>query len=118
MARAIREEGMIATIEGGELKLSGGTGERADAMRAAKSLSALAKVAKDETGTNREGHGNAKGGEGEEGRAATPSEIVAAAALLARRAAKGEEALCSAALSGLRAIAALVAKHPEAFAED
>lgn len=118
MARAIREEGMTASLEGGKLKLEGGAGDKADTMRAAaaKSLSALASATKEVAGTNREGHGNAKG-DGET-RAATPSEICAAAALLARRAAKGDEALCSAALSSLRAIAALVAANPDAFAED
>jgi len=118
LARAIREEGMTATIEAGELKLEGGAGTRADAMRGAKSLAALKKAADGEAGTNREGHGNAKGGEGDEARAATPSEICAAAALLAKRVAKGDEAICNAALSSLRAIAALVAANPEAFSED
>lgn len=118
MARAIREEGMTVTIYNGELKLSGGAGARADAMREAKSLSALAKIAKGEAGSNREGgHGSKGEGEGE-ARVATPSEILIAAAALARRVAKGEEALCNSALSSLRAIAALVTAHPEAFAED
>jgi len=118
IARAIRAEGMIATIEGGELKLSGGSGERADAMRAAKSLSALSKVAGGEAGTNRAGHGNAKGeGEGE-ARIATPAEIMALAARLVEGAAKGEEALSNTALSFARKIAKLVADNPDAFAED
>ena len=37
---------------------------------------------------------------------------------LTRKAVKGEEALCDAALSCLRQIAKLVADNPEAFAED
>jgi len=117
MARAIREEGMTATIEGGELKLSGGAGERADAMRAAKSLSALAKVAKGEAGTNRATPSNAKGGEGEEARLATPAEILALATRLCEGVAKGEEALSNSALSFARRIAAIVASNPEAFAD-
>jgi hypothetical protein len=116
MARAIREEGMIATIENGVLKLSGGTSERAKAMTDAKSLSALAKVAKGEAGTNRAAPSN--GGAKDEGRLATPAEIMALAARLVEGAAKGEEALSNSALSFARKIAALVAANPEAFAED
>lgn len=118
MARAIRAEGMTATIEGGELKLSGGNGPVADAMREAKTLSALAKVAKGETGTNRAAPGNAKGEGDSEARVATPSEVLAIAARLVEGAAKGDEALSPAALSFARRIAALVASNPEAFAED
>lgn len=118
MARAIRAEGMTATIEGGELKLSGGTGPVADAMREAKSLSALAKVAKGETGTNRAAPSNAKGEGDSEARVATPAEVLAIAARLVEGAAKGEEALSETALSFARRIAALVAANPEAFAED
>lgn len=118
MARAIRAEGMTATIVDGELKLTGGTGERADAMRGAKSLSALAKVAKGETGTDRETHGNAKGeGEGE-ARLVSPAEIMALAARLCEGVAKGDEALSGTALSFARRIAELVNANPEAFAED
>lgn len=119
MARAIRAEGMTATIEGGELKLSGGAGPVADAMREAKNLSALAKVAKGETGTNRAAPSNAKGESGEgEARVATPAEVLAIAARLVEGVAKGEEALSETALSFARRIAALVASNPEAFAED
>lgn len=117
MARAIRAEGMTATIESGELKLSGGSGPVADAMREAKSLSALAKVAKGETGTGRAAPQNDKGGEGD-ARLATPSEVLALATRLIEGVAKGEEALCGSALSYARRIAALVASNPEAFAED
>lgn len=119
MARAIREEGMVATIEGGELKLSGGTSERAKAMAEAKSLSALAKVAKGETGSGGNvGQGNGAKGEEGDARVATPAEIMALAARLVEGVAKGEEALGNAALSFARKIAALVAANPEAFAED
>jgi hypothetical protein len=120
MARAIRDEGMTATIVDGELKLTGGTGERADAMRGAKSLSALAKVTKGETGTGRETHGNAKGaseGEGE-ARLISPAEVMALAARLCEGVAKGDEALSGTALSFARRIAELVSANPDAFAED
>ena len=118
MARAIREEGRIATIEKGKLVLSGGTGERADKMRDAKNMSDLTKAAKGESGTNRAGHGNAKGDSDGEARVATPSEVLALAARLVEGAAKGEEALSDCALSFARKIAKLVADNPDAFAED
>jgi hypothetical protein len=119
IARAIRAEGMVATIENGELKLTGGTGEGAEALRSAKSLSAMGKVAKGETGTNRAGPGNDSGeGAKDDGRLATPAEILALAARLVEGAAKGEEALSNTALSFARKIAALVAANPEAFADD
>ena len=113
VALAIREEGMTATIVEGKLVLEGGHSERADAMRTAKDVSALAKVAKEETGTNRDAPQNAKS----EPLAIGPDEICALAAKVARGVAKGETALCNAALSTLRAIAALVAANPEAFAD-
>jgi hypothetical protein len=116
MARAIREEGMTATIENGALKLSGGTSERATAMTAAKNLSALAKVAKGETGTNQTTPSH-EGAKGEEARIATPAEIMALAARLVEGAAKGEEALSNTALSFARKIAKLIAANPEAFAD-
>jgi hypothetical protein len=116
-ARAIREEGMTATIEDGALKLSGGSGDRAAKMRDAKSLGALDKAAKGEAGSNRTGgHGAAKGEDGE-ARIATPAEIMALAARLVEGAAKGEEALSNTALSFARKIAALVTSNAEAFAE-
>jgi hypothetical protein len=46
IARAIRKEGMTATVVNGTLKLEGGHSNRAAAMRSATSLSALAKIAK------------------------------------------------------------------------
>jgi hypothetical protein len=119
MARAIRAEGMTADIVNGELKLSGGNGDKAAAMREAKSLSALAKAAKGEAGSNRAAPQNEKGGAGEDNaRVATPSEILAAALRLIEGAAKGEEALGNAALSYARKIASLVASNPDAFADD
>lgn len=118
MARAIRAEGMTARIVEGALVLEGGSGERADKMRAAaeKSLTALGKAASGETGTSRAAPQNSKG-EGD-ARLATPSEVLALATRLIEGVAKGEEALCGSALSYARRIAALVAANPEAFAED
>lgn len=118
IARAIRAEGMTATIENGQLKLSGGNGPIADALRGAKSIAAMTKIAKGEAGTNRTAHGNAKGGEGEgEARVATPEEILRAAARLCEGIAKGDEALGNTELSFVRRIAALVAANPDAFAD-
>ena len=113
VALAIREEGMTAAIVEGKLVLEGGHSPRAEAMRVAKDVSALAKVAKDETGTSR----NAPQNDKSETREASPAEICAAAAKVARGVVKGETALCNAALETLRAIAALVASNPEAFAD-
>lgn len=121
VARAIRAEGMTAAIAEGKLVLSGGNGERAEAMRAATSAAALKKIAKGEAGTNRAAPQNAKGDTdsgNDTARAATPSEILAAAFRLIDGAAKGEEALASVALDYARRIAALVTANPEAFAAD
>lgn len=118
MANAIRAEGMTAYIRDGKLVLEGGTGERADKMREAKSLAALAKVAKGETGSNREGGHGAGANEAGEAKVATPAEVLALATRLVEGVAKGEEALSPAALSFARRIATLVAANPEAFAED
>ena len=115
IALAIREEGMTASIVDGKLVLEGGNSPRADTMRAAKDVSALAKVAKEETGTNRAAPQNDKAKD--EPLAIGPDEICALAAKVARGVVKGETALCNAALSTLRAIAALVAANPEAFAD-
>ena len=120
MATAIRAEGMMALINNGALVLEGGASEKATAMRAAaeKSLSALSKVAKDETGTNRAAPSNAKGEGTSEARLATPAEVLALAARLVEGAAKGDEALSGTALSFARKIAAIVAANPDAFADD
>jgi hypothetical protein len=119
MARAIRNEGMTARIVDGALVLEGGASELASAMReaAGKSLSALAKIAKGEAGTNRAAPSNAKASEGD-AKLATPAEVLAIAARLVEGAAKGEEALTGTALSFARRIAALVAANPDAFADD
>lgn len=114
IARAIRQEGMTATVEGGSVKLEGGTTDKAKAMREAKSLAALGKVAKDETGSNRAKPSNDKA---DEGRAATPEEITRAAVALVKLIASGKADACNATLSNLRAIARLVASAPEAFEE-
>ena len=119
MARAIRAEGMTAKIVDGKLVLEGGAGERAEAMREAKSIAALTKLAKGETGSNRDGgHGAGEKSEAGEARVATPAEVLALATRLVEGVAKGEEALSPAALSFARRIAQLVAANPEAFAED
>ena len=118
IARRIRAEGMVATIENGALKLSGGEGAGAEALRAAKSLAAMGKIAKGETGTNRDTPNNDKGEEGEDvARGATPTEVLAVAARLIEAVANGEEALSNAAASFARKIAAIIAANPEAFAE-
>ena len=114
IARAIRQEGMTAIVEGGSVKLEGGTTDKAKAMREAKSLAALGKVAKDETGSNRAKPSNDKA---DEGRAATPEEISRATVALVKLIASGKADACNATLSNLRAIAKLVASNPEAFEE-
>lgn len=120
MANAIRAEGMTARIVDGALVLEGGKGERADKMREAKSIAALTKLAKGETGSNRGGgHGaGSSSSEAGEAKIATPAEVLALATRLVEGVAKGEEALSPAALSFARRIAQLVAANPEAFAED
>jgi hypothetical protein len=115
IARAIREEGMTATVEGGKVKLEGGTSDKAKAMREAKSLAALGKVAKDATGSNRAKPANDK--QADEGRVATPEEITRATVALVKLIASGEADACNATLSNLRAIAKLIASNPEAFEE-
>lgn len=102
----------------GKLVIEGGEGPEAEKLRNAKSASALVKAAKGQTGTDRNGHGNAKGGEASETRVATPAEIFTAAWRLTVGVSNGDEAICNVALSYARRIAALVAANPDAFAED
>jgi hypothetical protein len=116
IARAIREEGMTAKVEGGSVKLEGGTTDKAKAMREAKSLAALGKVAKDETGSNRAKPSNDK--QADEGRQATPEEIFKAALRLVEGVKKGDIALSSAALSYARRISVLVASDNGADFDD
>jgi hypothetical protein len=116
ISRAIREEGMIATIDNGELKLTGGTTERAKAMEEAKSLSALAKVANGATGSNRAAPNNEAATD--EGRVATAFEISRDAVALVKLIAKGETDEGQAVLGNLREIARLIASNPDAFADD
>jgi len=117
MARAIREEGMTASVVDGALVLEGGNGKRADAMRAAKTVAALKKAVEGEIGTNREKPQNEKStGEGET-RPATPREILEAALRVVESVAKGDETLKDTDLSFARRIAQLVANNPEAFEE-
>lgn len=117
IARAIREEGMTATIENGELKLEGGTSERAEKMRDAKTVAAMKKAVAGETGTNRDKPQNEKS-DGEEVQVATPAEVLRAAWSIVAGVTNGEEAICNAALSYARRIAELVAANPDAFADD
>jgi hypothetical protein len=115
LAVAIIREGMTATIRANKLAIEGGKGEVADAIHAATGTKAKAKIAKGETGTK--GGTDAGKAAKTETRAATPSEICAEAMKVARKVVAGKEALCPAALSTLRALAALVAAHPAAFAD-
>lgn len=119
MARAITAEGMTATIEGGQLKLSGGNTERATAMAAAKSLAAVAKAAEGKKGTEQKGQGAraAAAAAPDEGKVATPFEVSRFAVALAKLVATGKADACNATLENFRAVAKLVASNPEAFAE-
>jgi hypothetical protein len=117
-ALSLTASGIDATIDAdGKLALAGGEGENAETLRnaAAKSTSALVKAAKGETGTGRDTPQNDKAGDT---RPATPAEIAVAALGIAKRVTKGEEAVSNSVLSHYRAIAALVAANPAAFAED
>jgi hypothetical protein len=116
IARAIREEGMTAKVEGAGVKLEGGTTDKAKAMREAKSLAALGKVAKGEAGSNRAKPSNDK--QADEGRAATPNEITLAACAIVKLIAKGEIAEGQNVLGNIREIVRLFNSNPEAFAED
>ena len=124
VARAIRAEGMTAAIAEGKLVLSGGSGERAEAMRAATSAAALKKIAKGEAGTNRAAPQNSKGGDSDSDSdsdtapATSPLEITRKALALVKLVAKGEAAIDAPALENIRALAALVTANPEAFAAD
>ena len=126
VARAIRAEGMTAAIAEGKLVLSGGNGERAEAMRAATSAAALKKIAKGEAGTNRAAPQNSKGGDSDSDSdsdsdaapATSPLEITRKALALVKLVAKGEAAIDAPALENIRALAALVTSSPEAFAAD
>ena len=115
LAVAVIREGMTATIRANKLVLEGGKGDVADAIHAATGTKARCKVAKGETGTK--GGTDSGKAAATETRAATPSEICAEAMKVARKVVAGKEALCPAALSTLRALAALVAANPAAFAD-
>jgi hypothetical protein len=105
---------MTATIRDNKLAIEGGKGEMAEALHKANGTRARAKIANGETGTK---GGTDSGKVATETRAATPSEICAEAMKVARKVVAGKEALCPAALSTLRALAALVAANPVAFAD-
>jgi hypothetical protein len=116
MAKAITAEGMTATIENGQLKLSGGNTERATAMAAAKSLAAVAKAAEGKKGTEQKGQGS-RAAAPDEGKVATPFEVSRFAVALAKLVATGKADACNATLENFRAVAKLVASNPDAFAE-
>lgn len=121
IARAIRAEGMTADIVEGKLVLSGGSGERAEAMRAATSAAALKKIVKGEAGTNRAAPQNSKGDADSDSDAApatSPLEITRKALALVKLVAKGEAAIDAPALENIRALAKLVNDNAEAFAAD
>jgi hypothetical protein len=121
MAKAITVEGMTATIENGQLKLSGGNTERATAMAAAKSLAAVAKAAEGKKGTEQKGQGARAAAATSEAAddAATldPFKLSRAAVALVKLLAKGEADVGNPTLENFRAIAKLVASNPDAFAE-
>jgi hypothetical protein len=120
LANAIRNEGMTARIEGGVLKLEGGNGDRAKAMREAASLSTLRTAAKGATGSNREAPQNAKGKAVEGPRVATREEVLRAAFAALSEVDAGDGAALNGAevalLKGLAKVAASIAKA-EAEAE-
>lgn len=111
IARAIRAEGMMASIEAGTLKLEGGDTDRAKAMREAKTLAALAKACEGATGSNREAPQN---GGGEGGSEAAPAlslgDVLKQACALLRPVAAGNDALSPKAEGDLRALVALANK--------
>ena len=113
MAKAITAEGMTATIENGQLKLTGGNTERATAMAAAKSLAAVTKAAEGKKGTEQKGQGAAAPTE----RFADPFELSRTAVAIAKLLNEGGICVSNPTLENFRAIAKLVASNPEAFAE-
>jgi len=117
MARAITAEGMTATIEGGQLKLSGGNTERATAMAAAKSLAAVAKAAEGKKGTEQKGQGARAAAAAPDARFPDPFELSRNAVAIAKLLNEGGICVCNATLENFRAVAKLVASNPEAFAE-
>jgi len=120
LANAIRNEGMTARIEAGALKLEGGNGDRAKAMREAVSLSALRTAAKGAAGSNREAPQNEKGKAVEGPRALTREEVLRAAFAALSAVDAGDGAGLNnaefALLKGLAKVAASIAKA-EAEAE-
>ena len=121
MARAIRAEGMTAKVIDGALVLEGGNGDRADAMRAAKSMAGLTKAVKGETGTNQDAPRRAKSdvdSGSDTAPATSPLEITRKALALVKLVAKGEAAIDAPALENIRALAKLVAANPDAFVAD
>lgn len=118
IAQAIREEGMQAEVINGNLKLTGGTTDRAKAMSLAKTVTAMKKAVEGTTGTNRATTGNAKSGTVEDSRISTPNEITLATVALVKLIAKGETLEPQNVLGNIREIVRLFNSNPEAFAED
>jgi hypothetical protein len=117
VARAIRDCGAVASIEGGKLKVTGGTGPIAEKLTAAKSHTAMQKVASG----SQTGGANTRKGEGEGKPAAveaTPADIVRLALGVVKGAIAGDVALTNAALSDLNALVKLVTDKADAFAVD
>jgi hypothetical protein len=114
MAKAITAEGMTATIENGQLKLTGGNTERATAMAAAKSLAAVTKAAEGKKGTEQKGQGTAAPSVTT---APPPFETSRFAVALVKLIAAGGTDVGNPTLENFRAIAKLVASNPDAFAE-
>lgn len=115
VAIAARNAGMDAEIVDGKVKLSGGAGPIADALANADSSNKRKGAIAPESGGKAERDREAKT---DTAREATPSEVTSAAAAIARHVAGGKVTVCSATMSNLRAIAKLVAAHPELFADD
>ena len=122
---AIVSESMTAELQEGALVLTGGTSERAEKMRNAKSLSALRKAVGVTASGKPKGDASRGTGEGEsEGEAnpapkpANPSDITRDALKIAKAIAAGKETACSATMENLLAIAKAIASAPDAFADD
>ncbi len=114
IARAIRAVGATASIKGGALVVEGGSGALADTLQSAKSLAAMEKAAKGKTGKRTED--GTKASQNEHA-VASPCEVLAAALAIVKASLKGDVALSGAALSNARAIADLIGKNVEAFAD-
>jgi hypothetical protein len=116
VAQSIRAENMQASIVDGKLVLTGGTSEKAEAMREATSTAKLMKASKGETAS-------AKGKSSDSSKAseATPaslSDIAKAALQITKGIIMGTDAADTVTLQALVALSKLVADNPKAFATD